>query len=125
MFASVFFRRPARWLHRGVPARISSLVMIFQRTPLLKLLPEARVISTSGFSEALQWTITAITGLGACDAFAGASAVTQILPVAGSSTVPGVAGDFLNFVFQATGIPANRTPNYFEVGGTLPPGLVQ
>ena len=79
---------------------MSSLVMLLQRSPVLPLLPQARVISTSGFTEVLKWSITAIAGLGTYDSVTGASAVTQLAPSPGSFTVNVVAGDPLTFAFQ-------------------------
>lgn len=78
------------------------------------------MISTTGFSEALKWSVTAIAGLGAYDSVTGASQMTQLLPTPGSLAVNAVAGDPLNFVFQTTGtphIPALHTTT------ALPPGL--
>jgi len=88
----------------------------------VQLLPEARILSTSGFSEALKWSITAIAGLGAYDSVTGASQMTQLLPTPGSLTVNAVAGDPLNFVFQTTGT-LHPTPGHTT--SPLPPGLVQ
>jgi hypothetical protein len=111
----------ARLRRRGIPARVSSLAMIFQKSPLLPLLPEARLLSTSGFSEALKWTVTAIAGLGAYDSVSGASQITQLQPTFGSLTVNAVAGDPLNFVFQTTGTP--HIPSGHQTTD-LPQGLV-
>ena len=111
----------ARMRRRGIPGRVSSLAMLFQRSPLLPLLPEARLISTSGFSEILGRSVMLIAGLGAYDSVTGASQMVQLQPTPGSLTVNGVAGDPLNFIFQTTGtphIPAGHTTS------PLPPGLV-
>ena len=116
-----FLRISARLRRRGIPARVSSLAMVFQRSPLMLLLPEARIISTSGFSEALGWTITALAGLGAYDSVTGASQMTQLQPTPGSLTVNAVAGDPLNFVFQTIGTP--HIPSGHQTT-ELPPGLV-
>jgi|GEM_PF-1934811 len=113
---------PSLFRRRGASARISSLVMIFQRTPLLKLLPEARVISSSGFSEALTWTVTAIAGLGAFDSVSGASTIRQVQPFPDSPTVNWVAGEPLNFIWQATGF--THDPAGYTLGGDVPPGMV-
>jgi hypothetical protein len=123
MIFALFSRLRLRLAGRGIPARMSSLIMLLQRSPVLPLLPQARVISTSGFSEAIKWSVTAILGLGAYDSVTGASAVTQVLPTPGSSTVNIVAGDPLLFLFQLTG--ETYIPAVFEVQGTLPAGLVQ
>ena len=122
---SSFLRHHSSHIRRsGLPARLGSLVLLLQRSPLLKLLPEARVLSTSGFSDALQWTVLAVTGLGAFDSVSGATAVAQVLPTSGSPTVTSTGGVNLNFVFQVTGA-GGHTPNAFQVTGALPAGLVQ
>lgn len=110
---------PSRLRRRGIPARIGSLMMLLQRTPLLKLLPEARVISTSGFSDALSWAVTAIAGLGAFDAVSGATNVSQSAPAPNSPTVPATAGNNLTFLYTIVGA-GGHTPNSFQVVGTLP-----
>ncbi len=117
------FRIAAPLRRRGASVRISSAVMLFQRSPLVNLLPEARVIATSGFAEALKWVVTAVAGLGAYDSVSGASGVSQVLPSPNSSTVNTVAGDSLNFIFQCTG--TETVPASFQITGTLPPGLSQ
>jgi hypothetical protein len=104
-----------------VPARIGSLVMVFQRSPLVKLLPEARVISTSGFTETAVRSMAVIAGLKGYDSIAGASEIIQLLPSPGLLTVHGVAGDPLSFVFQTIGTP--HIPAQYQVGD-LPPGMV-
>ena len=71
---------PSRLRHRGVPARLGSLVLLLQRSPLVKLLPEARVISTSGFTDALSFAATVIGGLGAFNAVSGVTTVVSSGP---------------------------------------------
>lgn len=117
------FRIAVALRRRGASARISSAVMLLQRSPLIHFLPEARVISTSGFAESLKWVVTAVAGLGAYDSVSGASGVSQVLPTPNSTTVNTVAGDPLNFVFQCTG--TETVPASFQITGSLPPGLSQ
>ncbi len=115
----------SRVRHHHASTRVSSLALLLQRSPLVKiLLPEARVISTSGCCEALQWTVTAIAGLGAFDAVSGATTLTQLLPSAGSLTVPATGGSSLNFVYQCL-VTDGFIPGSFEVVGTLPAGVTQ
>lgn len=116
-------RRNQNLTGRGIPARVGSLVLLLQRSPLVKLLPEARVISTSGFTDPLQWTATIVAGLGAFDSIAGASEITQVQPSANSTDVNAVAGEPLTFWVQATGTP--EIPAAFQIGGDIPPGLIQ
>ncbi len=113
----------ARLFHSGVPARIGSLVMLLQRSPLMKLLPEARVISTSGFSDAVTWTALTVAGLGAFNSVSRATSIQQSLPTLGSSTVTVTGGSNLNFVFQVVNAPMS-TISSFVITGRLPPGLV-
>jgi hypothetical protein len=121
---SFFLLLTSRIRRRGTPARLGSLLMILQRSPLLKLLPEARVISSSGFSDALGWAVTVVAGLGAFDSVSGATNVSQVSPVQNSPTVPATGGANLNFFYTVVGA-GGHTPNSFQVIGALPAGLVQ
>jgi hypothetical protein len=113
--------RPHR---RGVPAHLSSLILLLQRSPLIKLLPEARVISTSGFSEALKFTVTAVAGLGAYDSVSGVTTVTQTIPAPGSPIVSMTGGTFMTFGWQVTGFTGPLTPGTWSYSGRLPAGMV-
>ena len=108
---------------RGIPARLGSLVMLLQRSPLLRLLPEARVISTSGFSDAVKWTVMTVAGLGGFNSVSRATSVVQTFPVNRSDTVTITGGSFLNFVFQVVDAPLS-TISSFEITGPLPAGLL-
>jgi Ig-like domain CHU_C associated len=120
------FRLPAlsRLRRRGVPARLGSLVLLLHRSPLVKLLPEARVLSTSGFTDALKWTVTAISGLGAFDAVSGVTTITQITPTQGSPTVNLTGGAFSTFTWQVVGFPGTLTASTWTITGNVPAGLV-
>jgi Ig-like domain CHU_C associated/EF hand len=110
-------------LVRRIFNRLSSLLMLFQRAPLVQMFfPEAKLLSTTGFSEALTLGITTVIGLGAYDTVSGASTVTQVTPTANSSTVSATSGSALSFVFKYGG---SDTPDHFQVVGTLPTGLTQ
>src|SRR5690349_6019829 len=98
MSLPVLCRVSALSRYRGVPVRISTLVMAVQRSPLAVLLPEARVISTAGFSDLATVAITVIAGLGAFDSVSGASTVAQVSPTAGSATVNGTGAQPLTFL---------------------------
>ncbi len=107
---------------RLVFSRIGSLLLLFQRTPVVQMiLPEARVMSASGVGELAKWTIAVVAGLGAFDTVAGATVLTQLRPSAGSTTVPAAIGSNLTFVFQVTGAPS--TAQSWQVIGALPAGL--
>jgi hypothetical protein len=116
-----FFSRPYR---RGVPAHLSSLILLLQRSPLIKLLPEARVLSASGFSEALKFAVTAVAGLGACDSVSGVTTVTQTIPAPGSPIVSMTGGTSMTFGWQVTGITGQLTPGTWTYSGRLPAGMV-
>lgn len=110
--------------HRGVPAHLSSLLLLLQRSPLVKLLPEARVISTSGFTEALKFTVAAVAGLGAFDAVSGVTTVTQTSPASGQSIVPLTGGTAATFSWQVTGFTGVLSPGSWSYSGHIPAGLV-
>lgn len=104
-------------------SKLSSLLLLFQRTPIVQwLLPEAKVLGTSGAGEIVKWTVATVAGLGAFDTVAGASTVTQLAPSPNSTTVAGTQGAALSFTFQYGG---SDTPDHFQVIGTLPSGLSQ
>ncbi len=108
---------------RAISSRLGSLLLLFQRTPLVQMLfPEARILGGAGLGEITTWTIATIAGLGAYDTVAGATTITQLAPSSGSTTVPATSGTALSFVFQVTGAPG--TAGSWTVTGTLPNGLV-
>ena len=70
-------------------SKLGSLLLLFQKTPLVQmLLPEARVLGTSGVGEVVNWSVAAIAGLGAFDTVAGATVIAQVSPSPNSTTVP-------------------------------------
>jgi Ig-like domain CHU_C associated len=107
---------------RVLSSRLSSLLLLFQRSPLVQILfPEARMLGGAGLGEITKWTIATVVGLGAYDSVSGATTITQLAPSAGSTTVPATAGSALSFVFQLLNYP--DTPGSWTVTGTLPAGL--
>lgn len=116
----------ARARRRALPSRVSSLILLLQRSPLVKILmPEARVISSSGMADVVKWCVTAIAGLGAFDSVTGATAVVQVSPTAGSSTVNFTAGAPLTFLYQMTGGGGHIPATFTIFSGTLPTGLTR
>jgi hypothetical protein len=99
-------------------------VLLLQRSPLVKLLPEARVISSSGFTEGLTAAVAVIGGLGAFDAVSGATTVTQVTPAPGSSVVNLTAGNFGTFTWQVVGFAGTLTASTWTISGQLPAGLI-
>lgn len=107
---------------RRIASRLSSLLLLFQRSPIVQMLfPEAKLVGSAGLGELSKWTVATVAGLGAFDSVAGATTITQVAPSAGSSTVNAKVGQSLNFIFQLTGYP--DTPGSWKVSG-LPSGLV-
>ena len=105
-------------------SKLGSLLLLFQKTPLVQiLLPEARILGTSGVSEVVKWSVAAIAGLGAFDTVAGATVISQVTPSPNSTTVPAKTGNNLTFLVQVTGAPSSKAGSW-QVVGTLPPGLV-
>ena len=103
-------------------SKMGSLLLLFQRTPLVQtVLPEVRVISSTGVGEIVKWTVAAVVGLGAYDSVAGATVLSQLQPVAGSAKVSATTGVRLSFVFQVTGAPSSTKS--WQVIGRLPAGL--
>lgn len=108
---------------RLVASRLSSLLLLFQRSPIVQMLfPEARILGGAGFGEITKWSVAVIAGLGAYDTVSGASTVTQLTPVPKSSTVPATIGNPLSFTFQYGG---SDTPDHFQIIGAVPAGLTQ
>lgn len=108
---------------RRTLSRASSLLLLFQKTPLMQfLLPEASVLGNAHVINAAALTIATVAGLGAYDSVSGATAVAQTSPSAGSSTVAATSGTNLNFVVQITGA-GGHTPASWTVTGALPPGM--
>jgi len=105
---------------RIIASRLSSLILLFQRSPLVQMLfPEAKILSSSGFGQITQWAVVTVAGLGAYDTVSGASTVIQSYPVANSTTIPAASGSALTAVAQYTG---GNTPGSWQITGTLPPG---
>ncbi len=103
-------------------SKLGSLLLLFQRTPIVQMiLPEARVLGTSGMGELAKWSIASVVGLCAFDSIAGASTITQLQPTAGSLTVNATQNKSLAFVFQVTGVDSR--PGSWQIIGALPNGL--
>jgi hypothetical protein len=118
-----YIKKSFRMLRR-IFSKSSSLLLLFQRSPIVQmLLPEAHVLGTAHVMNATALTITTVVGLGAYDSVSGATAVAQVAPTPGASSVSATSGTNLNFVVQITGA-GGHTPASWTVVGTLPPGLV-
>ncbi len=105
---TALFRRSVKT--RVLTSRLSSLLLLFQRSPIVQLLfPEARILGGAGLGEITKWSVAAIAGLGAFDRVVGATSVGQTLPASGSLNVTGALDADIGFNFQVIGA-AGRTP---------------
>lgn len=103
--------------------RLSSLLLLFQRSPAAQILlpAELNLASSAAAIDTTKFLIATVAGLGAYDSVAGATTLSQISPAPGSATVPVTAGTPFTGVFQVTGSPSQ--PKSWRVDGTLPAGL--
>jgi hypothetical protein len=114
-----FLPKPSQCRRYG--SRLGSLLMLFQRTPVMQwIFPQANIVGGAGVCELGTWSIATVVGLGAFDSVAGATTIVQIAPNQGASTVNATKGKNLNFVFQLTNY--SDTPGSWKVTG-LPAGL--
>jgi hypothetical protein len=109
---------------RLVLSKIGSLILLFQKTPVVQwILPEARVAGTAGVGELVKWSVATVAGLGVFDSVAGATTLTQLTPSPGSLSVSATSGVRLSFTVQLTGTSYTRDINSWTTTGTMPPGL--
>lgn len=107
---------------RRTSSKLSSLLLLFQRSPLIQMIfPEARILGGAGLGELTKWTVASVAGLGAFDTVAGATVLTQIAPTQNSTTVTGAVGSPLAFVYQVTGAPS--APESWQINGAIPSGM--
>lgn len=105
-----------RWLH--LPAAF--LMLLLQRTPVLRVLVSSEFVLSSTASTVLKGVLAGATALGAVQAVAGA---TTLNPAAGTSTNPAQATVGVPFTGGFAVIGAPKTAGSYEIKGTLPPGL--
>lgn len=111
ILARTYRRLP--WLH--LPAGI--LIALLQRTPVLKITAAAADrVAISPVGQLLRAAFTAAT-LGAMHSRAGATTFI----VSPSRNINGTVGTRIDVAFTYTGTPS--APQFFNVSGTLPPGL--
>jgi hypothetical protein len=111
---------------RAIFSKISSLTLLFQRSPLVKILfPEAKIIGGAGLGEITKWTVATYAGLGAYDTVSGASiSITQSAPASGQTNIPTAVGSILGSIFQYNAPNPADAPNRFALtAGSLPPGV--
>ena len=124
-FHTLLFR--FRWLH--LPAGI--LMMLLQRTPVLRLLA-AEAPNLGLRSGELVKSVFALAALGAYNSVAGATvfnaakvAPTTVTPASGSANTTfnagGATGSAFSLSFNGSGAPSAMKS--WKVAGTLPPGL--
>jgi len=108
---------------RRIFSKGSSLLLLFQRTPIVQMiLPEARVMGTTGVGELVKWTVATVAGLGVYDTVAGATTMAQIAPTPVVTPLNAKAGTSISLTVQVTGAPGN--PGSWQISsGSLPPGI--
>jgi hypothetical protein len=108
---------------RRVFSKLGSLLLLFQRTPIVQMiLPEARVMSTTGVVDLVKWSVATVAGLGVYDTVAGATTMTQISPSPVVTPIPATTGTAMSMTVQVLGAPGS--PKSWSISsGTVPPGL--
>ncbi len=88
------------------------------------IVPEARVMGTTGVAELVKWTVATVAGLGVFDTVAGATTLSQLLPTPVVSPLPATSGAGFSMTAQVTGAPGN--PGSWSISvGALPPGITK
>ncbi|MEO7101180.1 MAG: hypothetical protein ABI162_17645 [Luteolibacter sp.] len=110
---------------RLIFTKLGSLLLLFQKTPLVQMiLPEARVVGTTGVAEIVKWSVATVAGLGAFDTVAGATTMAQIAPTPVVSPLPATTGVSMSLTAQVTGAPGS--PQSWQIStGSLPPGITK
>jgi len=106
-------------------SRAGSLLLLFQKSPIVQMiLPEARVMGTTGVAELVKWTVASVAGLGVYDTVAGATTMTQIAPTPVVTPLNATGGTSMSLTAQVTGAPGN--PGSWSISaGSLPPGITK
>ena len=90
-----------------VLTRLGSLILLFQRMPVVQMLfPEANILGGGSLANSFALAVTTVAGLGAFDSVAGQTTIDQTSPIAGSTDVPATVSAPLNFVFQCINAPS-------------------
>ena len=115
MFLNAF-----NYIHRRLPwlnAPITLLVMLLQKTPVLKLVSLTdEMVPTLSPTSILQTTVVAAASLGAVHTLVGASGI-----VSSPSSLTATTGIAANAVFTVTGTIAD--PSSWQLIGNIPPGM--
>jgi len=115
MFLNAF-----NYIHRRLPwlnAPITLLVMLLQKTPVLKLVSLTdEMVPTLSPTSILQTTVVAAASLGAVHTLVGASGI-----VTTPSSLTATTGIAANAVFTVTGTIAD--PSSWQLIGNVPPGM--
>ena len=132
------YRIPLRL--RLVLSRFGSLILLFQRSPVVQFLfPEANIMGGASMANSFGLAVTTVVGLGAFDSVAGATSIDEVQPLAVTgpttnrdTTVNGInvsatVSAPLNFEFKCDSAPSD--PESWQivtssgVATTLPTGL--
>ena len=107
--------------NRLLASPVGTLLLLVQRSPLVQmLLPEAKLISSSGAIDVAAWAVATVAGLGAYDSVSGATTIaTPLTEVIAARK--GVCQDFAHLMLaclRAQGLAARYMSGYIE---TVPP----
>ena len=94
-------------------SRLSTLVLLFQRMPVVQFLfPEANILGSVSLANTFSLAVTTVVGLGAYDSVAGATTIVQKTPINSATIkdVPAAVNTPLNF--------SPRQQNLCEQGGS-------
>lgn len=101
-------------------AAATVLVLLLQRTPILKVLVEADVRAAAGVPQILRSAVVAAAALGACDTLSGATTFVSNPSDPAEATV----GEPFGLVFSITGSDSSGGgAGSWTITGPLPPGL--
>jgi hypothetical protein len=74
---------------RLVLTRFGSLILLFQRMPVVQFLfPEANIIGGASVANSVSLAVTTVVGLGVFDSVAGSSQINEVAPLAVTGKTP-------------------------------------
>ena len=122
-----------------VLTRLGSLVLLFQRMPVVQMLfPEANIMGGASLANSFTLAVTTVVGLGAYDSVAGQTTIDEVLPLVVTGpdpastalqdaiNVPATVSAALNFQFKCSTAPSSPKSwktTYGGTAGALPGGL--
>jgi len=92
-------------------SKFGPLILLFQKSPIVQMLfPQANIMGGASLANSVSLAITTVVGLGAYDSVAGATAIAQVTPLSGSTTVPLAVGATSSISLQLTGLTETGSP---------------